>query len=571
MRVVATAGHVDHGKSALIRALTGMEPDRLPAEREQGRSIELGYCWTRLASGTQVAFVDVPGHERYLGNALCGLGPSPAVLLVVAADDGVKPQTREHLAAVTALGIRHGVVAVNRSDLADPEPAARDIAALLARTGLAGAPVVAVSAHTGEGLDHLRTRLDQMLATLPLPDPQAPARLWLDRVFTVRGAGTVATGTLVSGRIREGDLLRVARTGADVTVRGLQCLREPVPEAVATSRVAVNLRRVPADQLRRGDALVAPAGWRPGPVVDVRHPATSLPREVVVHVGTCAVAGLVRPFRPDLTRLRLAEPLPLHVGDRLVLRAPGSRDLFGAVVLDPAPPPLPRRRGAAAVRAAELAGTTGVPDGAEELRRRGVASTSFLTSIGVSPPGPPVVGDWHLDPDHAEALRTRLADLAATTDGATGGLTATAVADRLGLPDPKLLTALLPADLEIRDGVLRRRGAPGGDAPAWLDRLDHRALEPLPPERLHELGADRAELIRAAQAGQVLRIGRGYLPAAAIDAAVATLRELPQPFTVSQARQAWGVSRAVALPLLQHLDSIGVTGKLPDHTRRLRA
>src|SRR5690606_16715548 len=277
------------------------------------------------------------------GNALCGLGPSPAVLLVVAADDGVKPQTREHLAAVTALGIRHALVAVNRSDLADPAPAAREVTDLLAGTRLAGAPVVAVSARTGDGLDDLRARLDQVLSTLPPPAP-GPVRLWLDRVFTVRGAGTVATGTLVSGRVKEGDTLVVARTGDRVTVRGLQCLREQVAEARATSRVAVNLRRVPAGHLRRGDALVTPALWRPGPVVDVRHQARSLPREVVVHVGTCAVTGQVRPLRPDLARLRLAEPLPLHVGDRLVLRAPGSRDLSGAVVLDPAPPPLPRRR-----------------------------------------------------------------------------------------------------------------------------------------------------------------------------------------------------------------------------------
>src|SRR5690606_4157126 len=157
-----------------------------------------------------------------------------------------------------------------------------------------------------------------------------------------------------------------------------------------------------------------------------------------------------------------------------------------------------------------------------------------------------------------------------TATATTAGLTAAAAADKLDLPHPKLLAVLLPADLEIRDGVLRRRGAPGA-APAWLARLDHRALEPVPPERLGELGADRAELIRATRAGQVVRIGRGYLPAAAIEAAVATLRGLPRPFTVSQARQAWGVSRAVALPLLQHLDSAGVTGKLPDQTRRLRA
>lgn len=565
MYVVATAGHVDHGKSALIRALTGMEPDRLAAEQEQGRSIELGYCWTSLDSGARVAFVDVPGHERYLGNALCGLGPSPAVLLVVAADDGVKPQTREHLAAVTALEVRHGVVAVNRSDLADPEPATRDVAALLAETTLAGAPVVAVSARTGAGLDRLRAALDRMLTTLPRPDPAAPTRLWLDRVFTVRGAGTVATGTLVCGEIREGDVLRVARTGAEVTVRGLQCLREAVPQAAATSRVAVNLRRVPADQLRRGDALVDPGRWRPGPVVDVRHRAASLPREVILHLGTCAVTGQVRPFRADTARLRLAEPVPVHVGDRLVLRAPGSRDLFGAVVLDPAPPPLPRRRGAGAARAAELARASGVPDGVDELRRRKVASTAFLASIGVPPPGPPVIGDWHIDPDHAETLRVRLADLAATAPE----LTATAAAGQLGLPDPKLLAVLLPAGLEIRDGVLRRHGTTGTTGAPWWERLDE-ALAPLPPEQLQALGVDRAELISAARAGQVVRIGRGYLSAAAIDAAVATLRKLPQPFTVSQARQAWGVSRAVALPLLQHLDSTGVTSRLPDHTRRLR-
>src|SRR5690606_2249724 len=230
MYVVATAGHVDHGKSALIRALTGMEPDRLAAAQEQGRSIELGYCWTSLDSGARVAFVDVPGHERYLGNALCGLGG----LLVGAPQPGVKPHTRGHLAAATALEVRHGVVAVNRSDLADPEPATRDVAALLAETTLAGAPVVAVSARTGAGLDRLRAALDRMLTTLPRPDPTAPTRLWLDRVFTVRGAGTVATGTLVCGEIRVGEVLRVARTGAEVTVRGLHYSREAVQQAAGT-------------------------------------------------------------------------------------------------------------------------------------------------------------------------------------------------------------------------------------------------------------------------------------------------------------------------------------------------
>src|SRR5215213_1061521 len=195
MAVVATAGHVDHGKSTLVRALTGQDPDRLEEEHRRGLSIELGYCWTELDGVRDVAFVDVPGHERFLSTTLSGLGPVPAVMLVVAADDPWMPQAAEHLAAIDALGIRHGVLAVTRADLADPAPALARARAEVDRTSLAGCPGVVVSGRTGAGLTDLRAALAAALASVP-GAPDADVRLWVDRVFTMAGAGTVVTGTL---------------------------------------------------------------------------------------------------------------------------------------------------------------------------------------------------------------------------------------------------------------------------------------------------------------------------------------------------------------------------------------
>src|SRR4051812_6693158 len=207
MHVVATAGHVDHGKSTLVRALTGMEPDRYEEERRRGMTIDLGFVWTTLPGGEVVAFVDVPGHERFVGNMLAGVGPVPAVLLVVAADEGWMPQSAEHLDALDALGVQHGLLAVTRADLADPAPAMESARAHIARTSLGQVEAVAVSGETGAGLDQLRAALDRLVAALPPPDLTAPVRLWIDRAFTVRGAGTVVTGTLAAGSIRTGDPL----------------------------------------------------------------------------------------------------------------------------------------------------------------------------------------------------------------------------------------------------------------------------------------------------------------------------------------------------------------------------
>src|SRR5918997_4655807 len=252
MHVVATAGHVDHGKSTLVRALTGMEPDRFEEERRRGLTIELGYAWTTLDGDDTIAFVDVPGHERFFATMLAGLGPAPAVLFVVAADEGWRQQSSEHLAAVDALGLRHGLLVVTRSDLANPAAATEEAQARIAESSLGAVPAVAVSGVTGAGLGDLRTALGRLAAELPAPLTDGRVRLWVDRSFTIRGAGTVVTGTLGAGTLQVGDTLH-SRDRA-VRIRGLQSLGTSRDEVAAVARVAVNLRGVEVDDVGRGDA-----------------------------------------------------------------------------------------------------------------------------------------------------------------------------------------------------------------------------------------------------------------------------------------------------------------------------
>ncbi|MFD0478394.1 GTP-binding protein [Nonomuraea thailandensis] len=214
MHVIATAGHVDHGKSTLVRALTGMEPDRWAEERRRGMTIDLGFAWTTLGSGERIAFVDVPGHERFVTNMLAGVGPCPAVMLVVAADQGWQAQSAEHLAALEALGVRHGLAVVTRADLADPGPALSQVHDHLRGTGLAGIGSVVVSGRTRQGLGELETALARLAAALPEPDTGGAVRLWIDRVFTVTGAGTVVTGTLTGERCASATSWRRAGPGS---------------------------------------------------------------------------------------------------------------------------------------------------------------------------------------------------------------------------------------------------------------------------------------------------------------------------------------------------------------------
>ena len=589
MHVVATAGHVDHGKSTLVRALTGTDPDRLEEERRRGLTIELGYAWTSWPgpgrAPIEVAFVDVPGHERFLTTMLAGIGPVPAALLVVAADDPWMPQAAEHLAALDALGVGHGVVAVTRSDLADPGPAVARATAEVARTSLAGAPVVAVSGRTGAGLDDLRAALADVLAALPPPDPDADVRLWVDRRFTVRGAGTVVTGTLPAGTVRVGDTL--ADGDRLVRVRGLQALGQDTDAVSGTARVALNLTG-DVDGIARETVLTTPDAWHHTEVVDVRlRPGPGAgdagpPLAPQLHVGAADVAVRHRPLgdpRGGIARLTLERALPLRVGDRMLLRDPGDRRLWRVDVLDPDPPRL-RRRGAAERRAAQLAGADGTPRLADELARRGLAHRDRLRRIGV----PVTSGDhleagpWLVSPGLAGALAERLVPLVeehARSHPLDPDVPLTVLADRLRLPSPDLVVPLVRPPLQVVGGRVR---SPGSGLPtavaAAVDVVRHE-LEAAPfaaptADRLRELGLDDRALGAAERAGLLWRVAPGLvlLPGAA-EAAAARLALLEQPFTTSAARQDLGTSRRVVLPLLDRLDRAGLTRRLADDRREV--
>ncbi|MFG1888841.1 selenocysteine-specific translation elongation factor [Micromonospora sp. NPDC049051] len=580
MLVVATAGHVDHGKSTLVRALTGMEPDRWAEERRRGMTIDLGFAWTTLPSGGTVAFVDVPGHERFVPNMLAGAGPVPAALVVVAADEGWMPQSAEHLAALDALGVTYGLLVVTRADLADPGPATARARAELAATCLGAVDAVAVSAVTGAGLPQLRVALDRLAARLPVPRADVPVRLWVDRAFTVRGAGTVVTGTLGAGRLWVGDELELAASAEPVRVRGLQSLGAGRAEVAAVARVAVNLRGTPRERLGRGDALLTPGRFHRTDLLDVRlagDPAAELPATLTLHVGAAAVPARVRPLGPDTARLRLARPLPLLVGDRALLRDPGRHHVAGGVtVLDVAPPPL-TRRGAAAARARVLATVDGRPDLAGELRRRRLARAADLLRTGVEVTARPVAGDWLADPEHWRALGVRLVEEVARharEHPLEPGAPVEVLRQRLDLPERALVEALVRPPLRLRAGRVTASAADALPEPVaravarvraeYADR-PFRAPE---ADRLADLGLGPREIGAAVRAGALLRLAENVvLLPGAVDDAVRVLAGLPQPFTLSAARQALDTTRRVAVPLLELLDRRGATRRLPDDAR----
>ncbi len=584
MHVVATAGHVDHGKSTLVRALTGMEPDRWAEERRRGMTIDLGYAWTSLPSGQVLGFVDVPGHARFIGNMLAGLGPAPAVLVVVAADEGWRRQSAEHLAAVDALGLTSGLLAVTRSDLADPAEATAQALEQIGQSSLGAVEAVAVSGASGAGVDDLRAALDRLVAQQPAPDLTAPVRLWVDRAFTVRGSGTVVTGTLAAGTLRSGDALLLGdRT---VRVRGLQSLGEAYDEVGAVARVAVNLRGVERDEVDRGDALLTPGAWRPAVALDVRLSADprELPAELVLHVGSTAVAARLRPLGGDTARLTLHRPLPLRAGDRALLRDPGAQQVAaGVLVLDVDPPPL-RRRGAAAARAETLTTAGAVPDVAAEVARRGAARRDDLAALGVALDDLSAVrveGEWLVDPQRwtrwVEQLRAAV-DAHARAAPLEPGLPGAAARRQLDLPDARLLGPLTTeAGLASADGRVHRPGAAAdlGPAEEGVAQLEARLREsPFAAAESPELDALRLgtrELAAAERAGRLLRVGGdvALLPDGPARA-MRVLATLPQPFTLSAARQALGTTRRVAVPLLEHLDGRGWTRRVDGNLREVR-
>ncbi len=589
MQVIATAGHVDHGKSALVRALTGMEPDRWAEERRRGLTIDLGFAWMTLPGGDRVAFVDVPGHERFVPNMLAGVGPVPAVLLVVAADGGWMPQPAEHLAAIDAVGIRHGLLAVTRCDLADPGPATRQALDFVSRTSLGAVEAVAVSAVTGTGLPELRDALARLVAALPAPDPAAPVRLWVDRSFSIRGSGTVVTGTLPAGTMTAGQELLLTPSLRPARIRGLESLREPVTSVTGVARVAVNLRGVPAGVPARGMALIEAGRWTLTKLADVRlsqPPEMTLPPELTLHIGSARTLARIRPLglpgSSAIARLTLRDALPLHVGDRVLLRDPGSAGvtIIGATVLDVAPPAL-TRRGAAAAAGAELAAWPDLPSASDLLRRHGFLRAGALAAMGVPGGPPPVAGDWLADPGRWAGLQHQLAEAVAAharRDPLAIGMPPEAARAALGLPDRALIEALargIRVQVQLENGYLRI----GPSLPprvvaavrAVLADLEEAPFVAPEAGRLRELGLDPRAIAAAARAGLLLRVTEQIVLAPDAEAQAArVLAGLPQPFTTAEARQALGTTRRVAIPLLEYLDRAGITHRLPDDRRRLR-
>jgi len=592
----------------LVRALTGMEPDRWEAEQRRGMTIDLGFAWMTLPSGEGLAFVDVPGHERFITNMLAGAGPAPAVMFVVAADEGWKPQSAEHLAAIDALGVRHGILVVTRADLADPAPAMQQAALEIADTSLGAMEAVAVSALTGQGLPDLVAALGRLAARLPQPDPRGGVRLWLDRVFAIKGSGTVVTGTLQAGTVRAGDELTATPAMRTLRIRGVQSLGSPAPQVSGVARVALNLRGASTRELRRGMALVQAGRWTVASVIDVGltpHPQAPgtirLPPQLTLHIGAARAVARVRMLGSRFARLSLDHPLPLHVGDRVLLREPGAaadhsggRPIFGATVLDVSPPRL-RGNGAAAAAERELAAWPEPPTTPELLRRHRLLRASAASAMGLSDLPPPVSGEWLADPGHWQRLRQLLAAAVAAQakrDPLAPGLAVDAARAELGLPDRSLVEALAawragdpPAEpIEAGGGYLRPAAggraraahsplpAPVADAvAAVLADLAEAPFSAPDAERVRELGLDARAAAAAERAGLLCRLpGNVLLAPDAPGRAARILASLPQPFTAAEARRALGTSRRVVIPLLERLDREGVTRRLPDDRRTIR-
>ncbi|MDP9491094.1 MAG: selenocysteine-specific translation elongation factor, partial [Actinomycetota bacterium] len=460
---VGTAGHVDHGKTWLVRALTGKDTDRLPEEQQRGVSIDLGYAPLDLGEGVRLSLIDVPGHERFVRNMVAGATGIDLFLLVIDAGEGVRQQTREHLAILRLLGVETGVVALTKADAVEAERLAA--AEREARALVPGREVVAVSAKTGLGLGELRAALARVAAEVEHSGEGMPTRLWIDRVFPVTGAGTVVTGTLWSGTVGVGDVLHAEPGGLEVRVRSVEVHDERVDRAQAGQRVAVGLPGVHRDALERGQALVEPGAYPVGFRLDVRLECDECAPVVTVHLGTAAVpARVVRVG--NYAQLRLSEAVVAARGDRVVLRT--RTTIGGGRVLDPAPP-----RGLDPERLALLEGGDAKaivralarePTTVDALRARGILTAAELAE-GLA--GLAQTDNWYFRTDWLEEQEAAVADRLAER--------AAAVPLDPGIPVAELFPAKPWAAAIAQLLGVERRGASvylPGAAPSLGDRAD---------------------------------------------------------------------------------------------------
>jgi selenocysteine-specific elongation factor len=542
---VGTAGHIDHGKTWLVRALTGKDTDRLPEEQARGISIDLGYAPLELPDGRRLSLVDVPGHERFVRNMVAGATGIDVFLLVIDAAEGARPQTLEHLAVLRLLRIDKGVVAVTKADAVDEETL--ELALEEARELVPGAPVVGVSAKTGNGLDELRTALAEVARSLKHKHVDERTRLYVDRVFSLRGIGTVATGTLWSGSIGEGDELRAEPAALDVRVRSVQVHDQPVERAQAGQRVAVALPGVERSQLRRGDVLLTPEAFRSSYRLDVVLEALGeIPSRAQLHHGTSQVPARLARVGERYAQLRLASPVVAARDDRFVLRT--QTTVGGGRVLDPIPPRHSDLARMELLDHGDIAATVHAP----------VPRASLEHLLHGNPDRLLQAGEWLFSERWLDELR---AELGRRLDGA----------DPLdpGVPPPSepWAAAVLPLlGLERRGAKLYRQGATGtlGAREKEAARLE----EELARGGFAKL-EDRELGTFLERAGRLYRVGDGFAVSPDLyERGTAAIRAL-SPITLARFRDALGVSRRVAQLLLERYDADGLTRRVGDE-RTLR-
>ncbi len=559
--VISTAGHVDHGKSTLVMALTGTNPDRFAEEQERGLTIDLGFASTILPSGRTVAIIDVPGHVRFLKNMLAGVGAVDACMFVVSAVEGWMPQSEEHLRILQLLDVSHGVVALTQVDLVDQETlelAQLDVVEHLEHTFLADAPIIPVDSISGLGLDDLREALDAVLDHTPEAADTAQPRLWIDRAFAAKGSGTVVTGTLTGGSLKVDDELVVEPGSRPVRIRAIQSLHQSAKKIGPGNRVALNLSGLSHDQVRRGDVLVRDGQWHKTKVFDASlHVLDDLDHELsrrgahVAYLGSGEHRAALRVLGPDelspgetgFVRLRLDSAYPMLPGDRFVLRESGrSETIGGGEILDIDP----------ITKAADAK-----PDRSVDrvIAERGwITSEQLFLLTGERRYG--TIGDWVVQTDIFDAARAALKKRVENADG-------------LGLPLAELNDrhrALIEFIDDIGVDGTHVRVVDAADAlkdHPFLAALDATPFAPPGADRY-----DRAEVRELVRRGMVIQTEGMYFSARAISQAADLLADAlvanPDGVTVSDIRETWDTSRKFALPLLVHFDSTGVTRRRDD-------
>lgn len=586
MRVVATAGHVDHGKSTLVHALTGTDPDRFPEEKERGLTIDLGFAFTALPSGVEVGFVDVPGHVRFIKNMLAGVGAVEVALFVVAASEGWMPQSEEHLRILEVLGVSHGMVALTKADTVDEETlelAQLEIEERLADSPLRDAPIVVCDAVSGRGLDDVRAALDATLANAPEARDNERPRLWIDRVFAAKGAGTVVTGTLTGGSLAVDQEVDAGRRRA--RIRGIETAGRKVERVGPGTRVALNLAGVEHRDLARGEAVVAPDGWTVPRLVDVA--VTQLPGEKLrrrgrfqAYVGSGERRVWLRALDDDFTyaRLKFDESLPLAPGDRLVLRDPGQkRTVAGAEVLDvepstrakDAPARLALPVGERLLAAHPWLAMADVPRVAGLPQRDANAFVEGLIGSGRATR----VGEWIAPSDLVAQLQDDMRERVNQhheRHPLDPGIELTTLARSIRVP-PEPLRAVVEAtsDLALDRGAVRlaTHATRADESPEARQLLAAFEAHPFVPPAPTELGVDRALVRALVRDGALVELDGVVFSASALDEArrrvVEALGERGH-LTVAEIRDVLGSTRKFVLPIVGWLDRNGVTRRRGD-------